>query len=317
MTLFKSNRIPTISSHTIISDNPLQPDNASASDSGNKVPNFGDGESTCHFSFSMDQLDTGHCVGPGMHQKHATFTSTSQNDLIECCGDIIVQKIITKIKKARFFSVLADETTDSSNSEQISISIRYVDKSHPHAVREDLIKFVKVIDLTACGGQVHAVRNMIGNVEETTNFARDSQKCLELLKKKIQDHSPDVTGDTLLLFSRTCWVERHEAFSRFKDLLPVVILFLEEITKLITGFSSRFNYEKVMKTAKFYASDLLGSLSELEGELSTWHLLWCNYEHKPRSAIEIIMASTTKLYPNVKTLLMLYLIGPGTTSTGE
>ncbi|XP_063240858.1 zinc finger protein 862-like [Bacillus rossius redtenbacheri] len=82
--------------------------------------------------------------------KNATFISmTSQNDLIECCGNIIVEKIIAKIQKARFFSVLADETTDSSHSEQMSISIRYVDlESHPHAVREDFIKFVKVIDLT-------------------------------------------------------------------------------------------------------------------------------------------------------------------------
>ncbi|KAJ8871957.1 hypothetical protein PR048_028297 [Dryococelus australis] len=183
----------------------------------------------------------------------------------------------------------------------MSISIRYVDfESHPHSVREDFIKFVKVIDLTgkwlsntivgvleelglsldnlrsqrydsgsnmsgafkgtqsyvrvlqplaiyvhcynhclnlllvkACGCQVQAVRNMIGIVEETTNFAGDSPECLQLLKKKIQDHCPDVTGDTL--FNKTRWVELHEAFLRFKDLLPAVISFLEKTMQQITG----------------------------------------------------------------------------------
>ncbi|KAJ8898303.1 hypothetical protein PR048_003663 [Dryococelus australis] len=71
-----------------------------------------------------------------------------------------------------------------------------------------------------CGGQVQAVKNLIGIEEEATNFARDSPKRLELLKKKIQDHCPHVTGDTLLPLSETRLVERYEAFLRFKDLLP-------------------------------------------------------------------------------------------------
>ncbi|KAJ8881894.1 hypothetical protein PR048_018380 [Dryococelus australis] len=308
---------PTISSHTIISYNQLQPDSVSASDSGNKVPDLvmldtrakqliesnkqklipiveaiifrdialrgyqnksggrfdenndseiNDGNFRSLLRFRIDSDDATLKDRIQNTPKKATFTNmTYQNDLIECY-----------------------EATDLCHSEQMSISIRYVDlESHPHLVREDLIKFVKVIDLTgkslsntiigvleklglslddlrgqgydggsnmsgafkgaqsyvrvlqplatyvqcyrhclnlalvkACGSQVQSLRSMIGIVEETTNFARDSPKRLELLKKKAQDHCPDVTGDTLLPLSKTRWVERHEDFLRFKDLLP-------------------------------------------------------------------------------------------------
>ena len=55
---------------------------------------------------------------------NATYTSkTIQNELIEICGDIIRDKILAKIRQARYYSVIADEATDVSNDEQLSISI--------------------------------------------------------------------------------------------------------------------------------------------------------------------------------------------------
>ena len=58
---------------------------------------------------------------------NATYTSkTIQNEIIEICGDIIRDKILAKICQARYYSVIADEATDASNDEQLSISIRYV-----------------------------------------------------------------------------------------------------------------------------------------------------------------------------------------------
>lgn len=80
--------------------------------------------------------------------KNATFiSSVTQNDIIHCCGDVILEKVIEKVKKANWFSVLADETTDAGHSEQMSISVRYVD-FESKSVREDFIRFVKVADLT-------------------------------------------------------------------------------------------------------------------------------------------------------------------------
>ena len=63
---------------------------------------------------------------------NALYTSkTVQNDLICMCGDIIRSKILDKIRKAGFFSIIADEATDTSNDEQLSISIRFVDDGVP------------------------------------------------------------------------------------------------------------------------------------------------------------------------------------------
>ncbi|XP_065883923.1 52 kDa repressor of the inhibitor of the protein kinase-like [Dysidea avara] len=48
--------------------------------------------------------------------------------MISVCGKLIRNKILCKVKQARFFSIIADEATDASNTEQLSISVRFVDK---------------------------------------------------------------------------------------------------------------------------------------------------------------------------------------------
>ena len=59
--------------------------------------------------------------------KNSTYISkTSQNDLISAAGSVIRKKVFEKISKARFFSILVDETTDMSKQEQMTICIRYV-----------------------------------------------------------------------------------------------------------------------------------------------------------------------------------------------
>jgi len=59
----------------------------------------------------------------------AKYTSkTIQNDMINVCGRLIQDKILCEVKKARFFSIIADEATDIANTEQLSISIRFVDE---------------------------------------------------------------------------------------------------------------------------------------------------------------------------------------------
>ncbi|KAF0709155.1 zinc finger MYM-type protein 1-like [Aphis craccivora] len=224
--------------------------------------------------------------------KNATFISAvTQNDIIQCCGDIVIKKIVEKVKKATYFSILADETTDTSHVEQLSISIRYVD-SDSKTIREDFVKFLKVIDLSgealgktitelieqiglslmnlrgqgydgaanmsgkfkgtqayilkhqplatyvhcyshclnlvlvkACS--VQPVRNTIGIVEEVTNFIRDSPKRIEIFKNENIKHYPNLNSDTLLKLCTTRWVEHHEAFIRFNQMLPAIVSFLE------------------------------------------------------------------------------------------
>ena len=55
---------------------------------------------------------------------NATYTSkTIQNQMISIIGERIRDGIIQEINDARFFTILADEVTDCSNLEQLSIAI--------------------------------------------------------------------------------------------------------------------------------------------------------------------------------------------------
>ena len=49
-------------------------------------------------------------------------------------------KIIRKVKAAKWFSVIADEVTDVSNNEILSLNVRYWDNKHC-LIREDLLGF--------------------------------------------------------------------------------------------------------------------------------------------------------------------------------
>ena len=64
--------------------------------------------------------------------RNAVYTSKEiQNEMIIVCDNIIRNKILQRIREAQFFSVIADEATDSANDEQLSISIRFVEGGTP------------------------------------------------------------------------------------------------------------------------------------------------------------------------------------------
>lgn len=60
--------------------------------------------------------------------------ANAKNELIEICGKQIQDKILHKCRDARWFSLLADETADISNVEQVTLVVRYVDCSGSYSV---------------------------------------------------------------------------------------------------------------------------------------------------------------------------------------
>ena len=71
--------------------------------------------------------------------KNASYISKiSQNELINCCGNYIKDTLVKEIKENRCFSILADEATDCSNQEQLSLVIRFVDGSRE--IREEFFE---------------------------------------------------------------------------------------------------------------------------------------------------------------------------------
>ena len=73
--------------------------------------------------------------------KNATYRSkTIQNQIINLVGDRIKSEIIGEIKKSKFFSILADEASDISNKEQMSLVLRYLDSNF--LVKESFVGFI-------------------------------------------------------------------------------------------------------------------------------------------------------------------------------
>ena len=58
---------------------------------------------------------------------NATYTSkTIQNEMIDAIGIVIRNNILKEVKNSKYYSIIADEVTDISNKEQLSLSVRYV-----------------------------------------------------------------------------------------------------------------------------------------------------------------------------------------------
>lgn len=78
--------------------------------------------------------------------KNATYISWKiENEIINACGEIIRKRIVEEVKQAQFYSVLADETTDVSTTEQFSLSLRYVKvTASGYQICERFLEFVQV-----------------------------------------------------------------------------------------------------------------------------------------------------------------------------
>ena len=70
-------------------------------------------------------------VGNGMY-----LSPVVQNELIGVCGKMIQADIVKRVNESVGYSVLADETSDIRNTEQLSICVRYVSN---RALREDFL----------------------------------------------------------------------------------------------------------------------------------------------------------------------------------
>ena len=80
-------------------------------------------------------------------KKNAQYIAkTAQNEIISCIGDNILNKITTDIKAAKFFAVIADETSDVSRSEQLYLCIRYFFDCR---IREEFVGFCDICEFSS------------------------------------------------------------------------------------------------------------------------------------------------------------------------
>ena len=88
-----------------------------------------------------------------------------QNEMIQLLANEVKGTIISRIKDAKYFSVILDCTPDASNDEHMSIVLRYVNVSEsPIFVDEYFLEFIKVHDTSGLGllNQLLDTLNILG-----------------------------------------------------------------------------------------------------------------------------------------------------------
>ena len=75
---------------------------------------------------------------------NAHYTSnTAQTDIIDSIGCIILKSVVEEVNFSRYFSVLADETTDAAGHEQLTVVIRYIFEGQ---IKKQFIRFMTMND---------------------------------------------------------------------------------------------------------------------------------------------------------------------------
>ena len=115
---------------------------------------YEDGNFTALLKFRVDAGDMELKQQLETAGRNATYISkTIQNELISICGSIVAESIIQEIQLARYFSIIADETTDTSHQEQLVICLRYVKQQENgvHVIKEEFLEFHAASDLSGAG----------------------------------------------------------------------------------------------------------------------------------------------------------------------
>nr|CAI5870432.1 unnamed protein product [Callosobruchus analis] len=101
-------------------------------------------------------------------RRNAIYTSPRiQNELINLCGEVIQENVISEVRKTMAYSILADETADVSGKEQLSIGVRFYDESKSK-IR---VEFVGFVELKAQNAS--AIAEAIDNFLISSNLSKE------------------------------------------------------------------------------------------------------------------------------------------------
>lgn len=89
------------------------------------------------------------------------------------------------VNESKCFSTTADETTDISGIEKLTLGVRYVQTivkfpKKEHKIREDFLRFIPVVDVTGAG----LAKTILKNLEEIkvdTNFMKGQGKFVNIV----------------------------------------------------------------------------------------------------------------------------------------
>ena len=97
--------------------------------------NDGNLRALLRYRMKHDQVFKNDFLSAGRNSQY--ISPRMQNEIISICNDLILKRLVDSINRSRFFSVLADETTDISCQEQLTLCARYV--SDDFAIEESFL----------------------------------------------------------------------------------------------------------------------------------------------------------------------------------
>ena len=80
-------------------------------------------------------------------EKREYISPTIVDEILKSMGQMILRGILDDIKNVQWYAIIADEATDISGTEQLSVSIRWVSKNYE--VHEDILGVKELPDTKA------------------------------------------------------------------------------------------------------------------------------------------------------------------------
>ena len=177
-----------------------------------------------------------------LDKERITYTSHNpQNELIQCIFQEVESEIQNPVQASRFVSVMMDDTSDMSNTEQSAVSVRLI---HEGNLEEHLLGLTDASDDQSADGLTQIMMNILRNYNVTPETA--SRKLIgqsydgaatmsgELngVQKKVQDNFP-------FAYYNHCVAHRMSlCASQSSMTIPEVAKFFGILDKLITFFRS-------------------------------------------------------------------------------
>ncbi|KAK3918435.1 LOW QUALITY PROTEIN: Zinc finger MYM-type protein 1, partial [Frankliniella fusca] len=114
------------------------------------------------------------------------LSSDIQNEILEMLSHAVLRRLVSDIKKAEFYSVMADGTTDESGNEQMAVCIRYAETTKLESM-EVFLGLYNVISKTA-----EFTHRVISDVLLRLGLSKDQMR--EQLAKSLQRKQFTATG---------------------------------------------------------------------------------------------------------------------------
>ena len=119
-----------------------------------------------------------------------------ENELIGIMGEIVMTKIVEKVKKCNFYGIMTDETTDNYNIEQACLTIRYVDPK-TYDIYEDFVDISAVHSTTGAAlfeNLVLALNRLSLRIEDCRGQGYDGAAAMSSIKVGLRARVQSVVG---------------------------------------------------------------------------------------------------------------------------